>query len=185
MPNISYFKKGSSIIYKNEPYLIIEMNFNKPGKGGAFYKMKLKNLKSFNTLEVTFKSSENLEEANIIYRNTQFLYKEDDIFYFMDLDTYEQFPINQELLGDQTKFFKDGVICKTMFFENKPCSASLPLKMEFKVISTPPGVKGDTASGGTKYVEIETGERIKTPLFIKEGDNIRINTETGEYIERC
>lgn len=185
MSQVTTFKKGLSVVWQNAPHLINNMQFVNPGKGSAFSRLKLKNLKTNQTVEVTIKSGDGLEEADVAYKNTQFLYNEGDEYHFMDMESYEQFALSKELLEDQAQFFKEGAICKTMFIDNLPCMATLPLKMEFKVTECPPGVKGDTATGGSKFATIETGAQIKVPLFIKEGESIRVNTETGEYVERA
>jgi len=185
MSKITIFKKGLSVMWQDKAHLITDMQFVSPGKGSAFSKMKLKNLKTGQTQEVTIKSGDALEEADVGYKNTQFLYNDGEDYFFMDMDTFEQFSLDKSILGDQIKFFKDEVVCKTMYIDDVPCMAYLPLKMSFKVINSPPGVKGDTATGGSKFVTIETGVQVKVPLFIKADEMIRVNTETGEYLERA
>lgn len=178
------FKKGLALKYKGETYVLVGYQFVNPGKGSAFTRAKLKNVKSQKALEVTFKSGEQIEEANMEYKKCQYMYNDGSEFHFMDHGTYEQFSVSAEMIGDQAPFMMDGGDVTVVFVDNIPVSLQLPSKMEFKVIDSPPGDKGDTATGGSKQVTIETGAKVNAPLFIKEGDKIRVNTDTGEYVER-
>jgi elongation factor P len=180
----SDFKKGLAIKYGGDTYIVISYQFVNPGKGSAFTRTKIKNVKTLKVNEVTFKSGENIEAANMEYRRCQYLYNDGREYNFMDNVNYEQFAMPAELVGDQGQFMMDGGEVITVFVDNKPVSLQLPPKMDFKVTEAQPGVKGDTATGGTKPVTIETGAKVNVPLFIKEGEYIRVNTETGEYVER-
>lgn len=180
----SDFKKGLAIRYKGDTYVIVNYQFVNPGKGSAFTRTKLKNVKTGKVLEVSFRSDEQVEEADMEYKRCQFLYGDGEEYHFMENDTYEQFAIPAEIVGDQADYMMDGGDATVVFVDGKPASLQLAPKMEFKVTHAPPGEKGDTATGGTKQVTIETGAKVAAPLFIKEGDVIRVNTETGEYAER-
>ena len=180
----SDFKKGMAIRYKNETFVIVGYQFVNPGKGMAFTRTKLKNVKSGKVLEVSFRSDERIEEANMEYKKCQYMYGDSGSYHFIDNNTYEQFSVPGDLVGDQAHFMMDGADITVVFVDHKPVGLQLPAKMNFKVTHSPPGDKGDTATGGTKQVTIETGAKVNAPLFIKEGDMIRVNTETGEYAER-
>lgn len=181
----SDFKKGLAVKYNNETYVIAGYQFVNPGKGAAFTRAKLKNVKTGKNVEVTFKSGEDVPEANMENKRCQYLYKDATEYTFMDNSTYDQFAITNEMIGDDSDFLIDGTEVQVVFVDDAPVTIQLPTKMDFKVISAPPGEKGDTATGGTKPVIIETGATISAPLFIKEGDAIRVNTETHEYVERA
>lgn len=154
------------------------------GRGGAVLKIKCRNLINGNVLEKTYQGSEKAEEAETETKKANFMYKDKEEAYFMDNTSFEQFNLHMEDLGDSEKFLKDGTDVDVLYFEGKPVSISLPIKMEFKVLSAPPGVKGNSVGNVNKLVEIETGAEISVPMFINEGDMIRINTDTGEYVER-
>lgn len=181
----SDFKKGLAVKYNNETYVIVGYQFVNPGKGAAFTRAKMKSVKTGKNVEVTFKSGEEVPEANMENKRCQYLYKDATDYTFMDNNTYDQFTIPNEMIGDDADFLIDGTEVMVVFVDDNPASVQLPTKMDFKVISAPPGEKGDTATGGTKPVVIETGATINAPLFIKEGDVIRVNTEMHEYVERA
>ncbi len=178
------FKKGLAIKYNGETCIILSYQFVSPGKGSAFTRTKLKNAKSGKIFEVSFRSNESIEEASVQYRNSQYLYNDGTDMTFMDEVSYEQFTIPLENIGDMKDYILEGSEVIAMFIDDEPFSIQLPPKLNFKVIEAPAGNKGDTATGGTKQVVIETGAKVNVPLFIKEGDLIRVNTDTGEYVER-
>lgn len=180
----SDLKKGLAIRYNNDTFVVVSCEFVNPGKGSAFVRVKMKNAKSLKVSEVTFKSGEAIEEANMEYRRCQYMYNDGSEYNFMDNQSFEQFGMAADIVGDQGKFLMDSGELVIVFVDNRPISLQLPPKMEFLVTEAPPGEKGDTATGGTKQVTIETGAKVSAPLFIKEGDRIRVNTETGEYVER-
>lgn len=180
----SDFKKGLAIRYNGETYVLVGYQFVNPGKGSAFTRAKIKNVKSGKVVEVTFKSGENIEEANMEYKKCQYMYTDGTDYFFMDNVNYEQFSMSGEIVGDQGQYMMDGGEVTIVFVDNLPVSIQLPPKMDFTVKEAPPGERGDTATGATKQVVIETGAKVNAPLFIKEGDKIRVNTETGEYVER-
>jgi len=185
MLNFNEIKTGRIIKINGEPFVILKTDHHKMGRGGAVLKTKCRNLINGNILERTFQGAEKAEEAETRTKKANFLYKDKDEAYFMDNESFEQFSLPLEEIGEQAEFLKDGTDVDVLYFENKPVTISLPIKMEFKVISAPPGVKGNSAGNVNKVVEIETGAQISVPMFINENDVIRINTETGEYVERA
>ena len=185
MLNFNEIKTGRVIKLNADPYIIIKTDHHKMGRGGAVLKIKCRNLINGNILERTYQGAEKAEEAETETKKANFMYKDKEQAYFMDNASYEQFNLNLEELGEQIQFLKDGTDVDVLYFESRPVSISLPIKMEFKVVSAPPGVKGNSAGNVNKQVEIETGAKINVPMFINEGDIIRINTDTGEYVERA
>ncbi len=185
MLNFNQIKLGKVIKENDEPYVIIETNHHKMARGGAVLKTKLKNLINGNILEKTFQGNDKAQEAETERKKADYLYTDSDEAYFMNNETFEQFSLSLEQLGNQIKFLKEGTPVTVLYFQNQAVTIELPIKMDFKVISAPPGVKGNSAGNVNKNVEIETGAEISVPLFINEGDIIRINTETGEYVERA
>lgn len=184
MLNLNEIKVGKVILVNNQPYIIIKTDHHKMGRGGAVLKTKLRNLIDGNLLEKTFQGSDKAQEANIEIKKANHLYKDPGNAYFMDNLSYEQFSLPLEQLGSQVNYLKEGVDVDVLYFTGNPVSIKLPIKVELKVVSAPPGVKGNTAGNVMKQVELETGAKINTPLFVNEGDIIRINTETDEYLER-
>lgn len=185
MLSLSEIKPGKLIILNSDPYLVMRADHHKMGRGGAVLKTKSRNLATGNVLEKTFQGSDKVEEAQTESKKVNFLYRDEENAYFMDNDTYEQFELSINDLGGQEKFLKDGTDVDMLYFDDKPISLELPIKMTFKVTSAPPGIKGNSAGNVTKQVEIETGATITAPMFVNEGDEIRVNTETGEYVERA
>ena len=184
MLNFNEIKTGRVIKVNGEPFIIIKTDHHKMGRGGAVLKIKCRNLISGSILERTYQGAEKAEEAETETKKANFMYKDKDEAYFMDNASYEQFNLPLEEIGESAKFLKEGIDVDVLYFENKPVTVSLPIKLEFKVVSAPPSVKGNSAGNVNKQVEIETGALINVPLFIDEGDIIRINTDTGEYVER-
>jgi len=185
MLNFNEIKIGRVIKVSGEPFIIIKTDHHKMGRGGAVLKVKCRNLINGNILEQTYQGAEKAEEADTETKKANFMYKDKDEAFFMDNASYEQFSLRLEELGEQVSFLKDGTDVDVLYFENRPVSIKLPIKMDFKVTSAPPGVKGNSAGNVNKQVEIETGAKINVPMFIDEGDMIRINTDTGEYVERA
>jgi len=185
MLNFNEIKTGRVIKVNGEPFIIIKTDHHKMGRGGAVLKIKCRNLINGNILEQTYQGAEKAEEADTETKKANFMYKDKDEAYFMDNASFEQFNLHLEEIGDQITFLKDGVDVDVLYFENQPVSIKLPIKMDFKVTSAPPGVKGNSAGNVNKQVEIETGAKVNVPMFIDEGDIIRINTDTGEYVERA
>ncbi|BFD25314.1 MAG: elongation factor P [Candidatus Parcubacteria bacterium] len=185
MLSISEIKPGRVIKVNNQPYVVTKTDHHKMGRGGAVLKTKLRNLIDGRVLDQTFQGVQQAEEAETETKKANYLYKDAEQVFFMDNQSFEQFSLDLESIGDQAKFLKDGTDVSVLYFEGKPVTIELPIKMEFKVVSAPPGVKGNSAGNVNKQVEIETGATISVPMFINEGDIIRINTESGDYVERA
>ncbi|MDP2942448.1 MAG: elongation factor P [Candidatus Omnitrophota bacterium] len=184
MISTSDIKNGLTIKIDGELFQVIEFQHVKPGKGGAFVKTKLHSLSTGNVLPRTFRSGEKLEDAFIEYKKLQFSYAAGDDYHFMEEKTFEQFQISAEQLGDVTHYLKENMIVSASFYEGKLMSVEAPMFVELKVVEADPGLKGDTAKSGTKSVKLETGYTIQVPLFIEVGNVLKIDTRTGEYVER-
>ncbi len=185
MVSTSDFKKGRKILYRNEPYMVVDFTHVKPGKGGAYVRTKMKNMITGLIHEETFRSGEKFEDPGLEYRDMQFLYEDGPLFHFMDLDSYEQASLNKNQIEEALDFLKEQSIYNALYFKDRLIAIAAPMFMELKVKEAPPGVKGNTAQGGaTKSVTLETGLVLSAPLFIEEGDMLKIDTRTGEYIER-
>lgn len=182
--SINEIKSGVTILVDSQIYIVIDTQHVKPGKGAAFVRAKLRNLKNNNVQEKTFRGDEKIEAAFIEERKLQYLYSSGDIYHFMDQDNFEEIAISRDNLGDKEKFLRDNLEVMGYFYKNETLNINLPNFIEFKIIHTEPGIKGDTAKSGTKPAKIETGATIQVPLFIYTGDKIKVDTRTGEYIER-
>ncbi len=180
----SDFRKGLRVQIDGEPYIMTHMDFVKPGKGNALYKCKLKNLLRGTTLSRTYKGGDSLDEADIVETNAQYLYRQGDTFVFMNNETYEQYEIPADKIEDNWKYLTDGMQVQVTIFNGVPILMTPPNHVELKVEYCEPGAKGDTSTNVTKPVKVETGGEFLTPIFIAIGDIIRIDTRTGEYIER-
>ncbi len=181
MLSISDLKKGTTIQIDNEPYEILETQHSKMGRGGAVLRTKIRNLITGGVLDKTYKSGDKFEEAELEELKAQFLYKEGEDFYFMDQESYEQFSLNESQLGGKADYLVEEIIVKIKKYRGNPISIILPPEVKLKVISAPPGIKGNTVDGGSKIVTLETGLKISVPLHIKEEDVLKIKTETGRY----
>lgn len=178
------FRKGSKIEYKGDPYEIIDFQHVKMGRGGAIVKTKLKNMRTGSVIEETIRSGEKFPKPELEEKSMQFLYAQDNLFYFMDSETYEQIPLTAEQLGDTKTFLKENSDVKILNYKGSPINVELPTFMELVVTSTEPVFKGDTASGGGKPATLETGAVVRVPFHINEGDTVKVDTRTSEYIER-
>lgn len=179
------FRKGLKILFRNEPYIIIDFQHVKPGKGGAFVRTKMKNMITGLTLEDTFRSGEKFPAPNLENKEMQFLYEDDGIYQFMDQESFEQVGFNKDQLEDAIDFLKEQTIYQVLFFEGKSIGVTPPLFMELEVKETVPGIRGDTAQGGaSKPATLETGLVLQVPLFVNEGDLIKVDTRDKSYIER-
>ncbi len=176
--------RGSFLNYKNRPYVVTEREFYSPGKGSAIVRLKLKDVKTGVVNKVVFKTTEMVEEISVEQQEFQYLYQGNGAFCFMSPQTFEQIEIPEELVIDDKYFLKEGETYKILFYEDKPIKIKLPLKMEMEVTEAENAVKGDTVTGATKEVKLETGLVIKVPLFIKKGEKILVNTENKEYVGR-
>jgi elongation factor P len=178
-------RRGTKILHKGEPYSVLEYQHVKPGKGGAYMRTKMKNLISGLVHEETFRAEEKLETPNLSYKDMLYVYQDDGLYQFLDQETYDQVAFNKEQLSDVIDFLKEQTVYTVLYFGERPIAVSAPLFMELTVTETPPGVRGDTAQGGgTKPATLESGLVLQVPLFIDEGDVIKVDTRDAKYIER-
>jgi elongation factor P len=180
----SDFRRGLKIEFEGDPCIIVEFLHVKPGKGGAFVRTKLKSLRTGAVLDHTFRSGEKVGKPDLEEKEMQFMYEMDGNFYFMDTATYEQIFLSGEHMGETRRYLKEEMLLKILFYKREPIGVDPPIFVELKIVKTDPGLKGDTVSGGTKPAELESGAIIQVPLFLNEGDVIKVDTRTGEYIER-
>lgn len=180
----SDLRKGLKVQIDGEPYLLTEVDFFKPGKGNALYRCKMKNLIRATMLDRTLKGGDELEIADVEEIQTTFLYKQGDTFVFMDSESYDQYELTAEQVDENWKYLKENLPVSMILFNGNPITLSPPSHVEMKVMETEPGTKGDTATSVTKPAKVETGAEINVPGFIKEGNVIKIDTRTGEYVER-
>lgn len=178
------FRNGLKIEINGEPYIIIEFLHVKPGKGGAFIRTKLKNMSDGSVIDRTFRAGEKVAEAKIEEKEVQFLYTQAEEYYFLDLESYEQISLKEDQLGGANKYLVDNANLVVLYFKEQPVAVKLPNFVELKVARTEPSHKGNTASGGSKPAELETGTTIQVPFFVNECDVVKVDTRTGEYIER-
>jgi elongation factor P len=178
------FKNGITIFLEGAVYQLVEFQHVKPGKGGAFVRTKLKNLRSGGTIDRTFRAGEKMEQAILERRILEFLYSNDDEYVFMDTETFEQISLRENDIGDQARFLKENLPITIVYHEESIIGVELPHTVELKITQTDPGLKGDTASGGSKPAVVETGATVTVPLFIQEGEIIRVDTRNGQYLER-
>ena len=179
------FRNGITFEMDGNVYQSIEFQHVKPGKGAAFVRTKIKNVITGATIERSFNPSDKLPKAHIERKDMQYSYQDDNLYYFMDLETFELIPISAETVGDSLKFVKENDICKILSFKGNVFGIEPPIFVELEVIDTEPGFKGDTATGASKPAVVETGATVRVPLFVNKGDKIRIDTRTEEYMERA
>ncbi|MEC4685134.1 MAG: elongation factor P [Nitrospirota bacterium] len=184
MISTSDFKRGTKIEFRGEPYEILDFQHVKMGRGSAFVRTKMKGLRTGKIIEETFSSGDKVPKPELEEKEMQYLYKQDNLCYFMDTETYEQVPVTEEQLGDSLKYLKENMNVYILYYKGEAIAVELPIFVELKVAQTEPGFKGDTASGGSKPAILETGASVKVPFHINEGDIIKVDTRTGEYIER-
>lgn len=182
--NTNEFKSGLKIILDGDPFSIIENEFVKPGKGQAFNRVKLRNLKTGRVIEKTFKSGESVEAADVLEIELQYLYNDGEVWHFMEPKSFEQYEVTKKVVGESFKWLKEQDICTITLWNNSPLLISPPNFVNLEVIETDPGLKGDTSGGGNKPATMETGAVVKVPLFIQIGEIIKIDTRTGEYVSR-
>ena len=178
------FKSGLKILLDNDPYAIVENEMVKPGKGQAFNRVRVRNLKTGRTVERTFKSGDSVEAADVVDTDMQYLYADGEFWHFMVPDNFEQYTAGKEAVGDNAQWMKDGITCIVTLWNNVPLVVTPPAHIDLKVVETDPGVRGDTATGGQKPAKMETGAVVRVPLFINEGEVIRVDTRTSTYISR-
>jgi len=184
MISVNDFKTGVTIEIDGQAYQVVDFQHVKPGKGAAFVRAKLKNVKTGGTIEKTFRGGEKVPRAQLDRRDMQYLYNDGESYVFMDNQNYEQLSITTEQIGDGIKWLLENMNIQVLFFQNNIIGIELPNFVELKVVDTEPGIKGDTATGATKSATLETGATVQVPLFINTGDVLRIDTRTGEYMER-
>lgn len=179
------FRNGVTFDMDGSVMQIIEFQHVKPGKGAAFVRTKLRNVITGAVVEKTFNPTDKYPTAHVERKDMQYLYNDGDLYYFMDMENYEQLPINKDKLGDNFKFVKEEMMCKIVSYKDNVIAVEPPMFVELEVTETEPGFKGDTATGASKPATLETGAQIKVPLFINIGDKLKIDTRTGEYLERA
>jgi elongation factor P len=180
----SDFRNGLRIEISGDPYTILFFQHVKPGKGGAFVRTKIKNLRNGKIVEKTFRAGEKIRAADVEDRTMQYLYHDGESYVFMDSESYDQLPFSVEQLGDSVKYLQENVEVDVLFWRSKPINIELPAFIVAAVAQCDPGMKGDTAQGATKPATLETGAVVQVPLFIKEGEKLRVDTRSGEYVER-
>jgi elongation factor P len=180
----SEFKAGLKILIDGDPCAIVENEFVKPGKGQAFNRVRIRNLKTGRVVDRTFKSGDSVEAADVVDRSMQFLYSDGDLWHFMEPETYEQYGAGATVVGDAAIWLKEEMSCNVTLWNGVPLNVDAPNFVELKIVETDPGIRGDTATGGQKPAKLETGAVVRVPLFINEGEVIRVDTRTKEYISR-
>ena len=179
------FRNGVTFEMDGQVMQVIEFQHVKPGKGAAFVRTKLRNVISGAVVETSFNPTAKFENAYVERKEMQYLYNDEDLYYFMDMETYDQIPLNREKLGDNFKFVKEETLCKIVSYKGNVFAVEPPLFVELEIVDTEPGVRGDTATNVQKAATLETGAVIKVPIFVNTGDRVRIDTRTGEYLERA
>lgn len=184
MYDSSNLRKGLKIEIDGDPYVVLQFEFSKPGKGKSYYKCKLKNMVTGAQFDRTFRSGDKFNEANLEEHEMEYLYSDGEQYCFMNTSTYDQDFLTKDQVGEAVDFLKENTVCNVLYFEEKPIGISLPIFVNLKVVKSDPWAKGDTASGDTKPATLETGYAIQVPPFVEEGELVRIDTRTGDYVER-
>ena len=177
-------KKGTKLEIDGDPYVIVQFDFVKPGKGQALYKCKLKNMITGGVIDRTYRSGEKFNEANLEELEMEYLYMDGESYCFMNTSTYDQVFLSREQMGDAIQLIKENTVCQVLFHDNKPIGLTLPNFIDLRIEQTDPWVKGDTASGDSKPAQLQTGHTLQVPPFVEVGERIRIDTRTGQYVER-
>jgi len=185
MYEVSDIRKNLKIQIDGEPYIVVDFQFVKPGKGNAFTRTRLKNMITGNVLDRTYKSGEKLEPAQMEEHPMQFLYAQDGMYHFMNTENYEQIEMEESQVGEAKDYLIENLEVNVLFFNNRPIAINLPNFVELEVVETEPGFKGDTVTGGNKPAIMNTGARIQVPIFVNNGDRIVVDTRTGQYVERA
>jgi elongation factor P len=180
----SQFKKGIYILFQDEPHMVVDIAFVSPGKGSAFYRTKLKNLYSGRIVEYTYKSGEKVEEVLVETHEAEYSYFDGSNYVFIEPRSFEQYSVSTEVIGEDKLYLKEGLLYRIKFYEENPVGVSLPKTIAYKVVETENSIKGDTATNATKQAVLDTGLKVLVPLFIKAGEEILVNTETGLYLSR-
>ncbi len=182
----SDIRKGAVINHQNDLFVVVEFQHVNPGKGAAFTRTRMKSLSNGKVIEITYKSGEAVDIVSVQFQTMQYLYKTGENYAFMNMNNYEQFEMNGDLVGEDGKYLKEGIDVVIGIYEDRPVNMELPKKIKYKVVEAPPAVKGDSASGNvTKEIKLDNGLTIQAPIFIKEGEEVLVNTETGEYSMRA
>jgi elongation factor P len=184
MATTADIRKGLTVQMEGQIFVIADFQHVKPGKGGAFVRMSLKNIKTGRVIDRTLNSGATIDIVRVDTHDMQFLYQDGDTYHFMDQESYEQIPLGKELIGDNAKWMKEGIVCRISILNDLPLSMEVPNFLELAITQTAPGVKGDTVSGSGKPAVLETGANIQVPFFIDQGDVIRVDTRTSEYLDR-
>ncbi|MDD2578601.1 MAG: elongation factor P [Clostridia bacterium] len=179
------FRNGITFEMDGQVFQVVEFQHVKPGKGAAFVRTKYRNIKTGSTVERTFNPNEKFERAQLDRNDMTYLYNDGELYYFMDVNTYEQLPFSADTLGDTLKFLKENMNCRVLLYKGEVFGIEPPIFVELEITECEPGVKGDTAQNATKTATVETGATIRVPLFVNQGDRVRIDTRTGEYMERA
>ena len=179
------FRNNMCFEMDGQVYQVVEFQHVKPGKGAAFVRTKYKNVKTGSVVERSFNPNEKFEQAQLTRQDMQYIYSDGDLYYFMDQDTYEQTPIHQDKIGDGIKFLKEEMVCKVVSYKGDIFQVELPITVVLEITECEPGVKGDTANNASKYATLETGAVVKVPLFVNQNEKIKVDTRTGEYLERA
>ncbi len=182
--NTNEFRSGLKILLDGDPYVILENEFVKPGKGQAFNRVKVRNLRTGRVIEKTFKSGESVEAADVHETQMQYLYNDGELWYFMDPETYEQLSADETAMREAAKWIKEEDLCEVTLYNGVPLSVTAPNFVVLEVVETDPGLKGDTSGGGSKPATLETGAVVRVPLFVQTGERIKVDTRSGEYVSR-
>jgi elongation factor P len=183
--NTSEFRSGLKILLDSDPFTIVENEFVKPGKGQAFNRVRIKNLRTGRLIERTFKSGESVEAADVVDVDMQYLYSDGQFWHFMQPESFEQFAAGETTVGDAAQWLKEGTVCIVTLWNGQPLTITPPAHVELKIVETDPGMRGDTVTGGTKTAKLETGAVVKVPLFVNQGEVIRVDTRSAAYIARA
>ena len=178
------FRSGMKFMIDGAPWSVVDVDFVKPGKGQAFARVKLRNLQTRRVVEKTFKSGETVESADVVDTELQYLYNDGDHWHFMHPESFEQFAAGKDAVGDAAQWLKEQAMCTVTLWDNQPIEVVPPNFVELQIVQTDPGIRGDTASGGTKPATLETGAVVKVPLFVEQDEKVKVDTRTGEYVSR-
>ena len=178
-------RKGVKMMMDGQPYVVIDFQFVKPGKGQAFNRVRIKNLRTGRVIERTFKSGDSVEAADVMDADMQFLYSDGQFWHFMNPESYEQLAAGETAVGDAAQWLKEGTVCIVTLWNGQPLTVTPPPHVELKIVETDPGMRGDTVTGGTKQAKLETGAVVKVPLFINQGEVIKVDTRSAAYIARA
>lgn len=184
MINVGEIRKGIIIELDNQLYSVVDFQHIKMGRGSAQVRMKLRNVRTGSTVDRTFQAGERFQRVRLDHRTVQFLYSDGEMYHFMDTETFDQIALTREQLGDAVNYLKDGITLELLSYNDEPIGVELPITVDLKVVETEPGFRGDTATGGTKPATVETGLIVQVPLFVNQGETIRVDTRTGTYLER-